>query len=158
MVSVYLLKVNAMGLIVCMLAQAAAGAALATGQAPALTDGIDVQIPPQIAPHVPQNLRGYFVVFLVNPPVARDFPHELFLRHQAYIRRLVEAGVFKLVGPLTDGGRIRGMKIVSAASAEQARTIAEADPAVQAQVFAVEVHPATLPSLATLKIQYADTR
>ena len=117
-------------------------------------DGSDVVLPAAIAAHVPKNLRGYYVVFLVNPPTPKDMSHELFLRHQAYLRKHVEAGVIKLAGPLTDDARIRGMKILSAPSAEAARAIAEGDPAVQAGVFAVEVHPAMFPSLGGLKIEY----
>jgi uncharacterized protein YciI len=121
-------------------------------------DGNDVQIPAEIAAHIPKNIRGYFLVFLVNPATPKDMPQELFLQHQAYLRQQVEAGTIKLVGPLTDGGRIRGMKIISAASAEQARATAEGDPAVKAGVFAVEVHPAMFPSLAGLKIEYSGER
>ena len=36
----------------------------------------------------------------------------------------------------------------------EARAIAAADPVVQEQVMAVEVHPALFPSLASLRIDY----
>ena len=117
-------------------------------------DGVDVQLPVEIASHVPSNLRGYFLVFLVNPPTPKDMPRELFLQHQAYIRKQVDAGVFKLVGPVSNHERIRGLKIVNAPTLERAREIAEGDPAVQAKVFGVEVYPATFPSLSGLKIEY----
>src|SRR3712207_236591 len=73
-------------------------------------------VPPEIAPHIPKNLRPYFLVFLVNAGSPKPMAQELFVRHQAYIRQQVEAGTFRLVGPITDGGRLRGMMIVNAAS------------------------------------------
>ena len=134
---------------------AAIAAASATVGAPVTADGKDVQVPAQIASHVPKNLRGYFLVFVVTPSEPKAMPPELFVRHQTYIRKQVEAGTIRLVGPISDGGRLRGMKIINAPSIEQARKIAEGDPAVQEKVLAVEVYPVTLPSLATLKIDYS---
>lgn len=133
-------------------------AVLSASGAPVAMDGNAVEVSPEIAAHVPKNLRGYFLVFVVNPPVPKSMSQELFVRHQAYLRKQIEAGIIRLVGPITDGGRLRGMKIVSAASIEEARKIAEGDPAVQEKVMAVEVHPVTLPSLTTLKIEYPDQK
>lgn len=130
-------------------AVAVASASSAQAQtAPAVT------VPAEIAAHVPADLRSYFVGFKVNPAVPREMPHELFVRHQAYIRQKVAEGVYHLVGPFTDGGRIRGMTILSAPSLEEAKRIIEGDPAVQEKVFAVEVHPAIFPNLGSLKIAY----
>lgn len=115
-------------------------------------------LPPEIAAHVPKNLRSYFVGFVVTPSIPRRMTNEIFVRHQAYIRKQIEAGVYHLVGPLTDGGRVRGLTILSASSIEDARAIVEADPAVQEHILDVEIHPAMLPSLASLKIEYPPRR
>jgi len=133
-------------------------AAFLGGAAQTVADGNPVELPPEIAAHVPKNLRGYFLVFVVTPAQPKEMSEELFARHQAYLRKQIEAGTLRLVGPVTDGGRIRGMKIISAATIDDARKIAEGDPAVQEKVLDVEVHPVTLPSLSTLKIEYADPK
>jgi uncharacterized protein YciI len=131
--------------------------ALLGAEAPTV-DGTPAEVPPEIAALVPKNLRNYFLVFVVTPPQPKPMSGELFVRHQAYLRKQVEAGAIRLVGPVTNGNRIRGIKIISAASIDEARKIAEGDPAVQEDVLDVEVHPVTLPSLATLKIEYADPK
>ena len=113
-----------------------------------------VDVPPAIAAHVPSDLRSYFIAFKVTPAVPKEMSTEVFQRHQAYIREQVEKKVYQLVGPFTDGGRIRGITILTAASAEEARRIVEADPAVQDKVLDVEIHPAVLPNLDSLTVLY----
>ena len=113
-----------------------------------------VAMPPEIAVHVPADLRSYFVVFKVTPTVPKEMSSKVFEQHQAYIREQIEKRVYQLVGPYTDGGRIRGMTILTASSAEEARKIVSADPAVQAGVFDLEVHPAVFPNLDSLTIRY----
>ena len=114
-----------------------------------------VEMPPGIAAHVPADLRSYFVAFKTTPAVRKDMSPEVFEAHQAYIRRQIEKKVYMLVGPVTDGGRIRGLTILTAASIEEARRIVEADPAVQAKILEVEVRPAVFPNLDSLKIEYS---
>jgi uncharacterized protein YciI len=46
------------------------------------------------------------------------------------------------------------MCIIAAPSAEAARNFVVADPAVQAGVFEAEMHPAMLPSLGNVTVQY----
>lgn len=116
------------------------------GQAPAF--------PPEFAAHIPSNVEPYFLAFLVNDGEPKEMTFDLFVRHQAYLRRQFEAGVYRLAGPLMDEGRIRGALILSAGSADEARAIVEGDPAVQEGIFAVEVHPALFPSLASLRVEY----
>ena len=111
-------------------------------------------LPPEVAAHVPANVETYFVAFLVTPAEPRPMSFDLFVRHQAHIRRQYEAGAYRLVGPFTDEDRVRGLVIVSAPSAEQARAIVAADPAVQEGALAVEIHPAMFPSLSSLRIEY----
>jgi uncharacterized protein YciI len=132
--------------------------AAAAGLATAVVTRLDPPpaIPPAVAPHIPKNVRPYFLAFFVNPAKPREMPFDLFVRHQAYMRRQFESGVYHLAGPLTDEGRIRGVMILSAPSAEAARAIVAADPAVQEGVMAVEIHPAMLPSLDALEVEYPE--
>jgi uncharacterized protein YciI len=61
--------------------------------------------------------------------------------HLAYLRSLRQSGEFSIVGPIQDNGDLRGVSIARVNSLEEARTLAEADPAVKAGRFIVEVHP-----------------
>lgn len=61
--------------------------------------------------------------------------------HVAYVTSLLEAGKAMISGPLTDAGELRGIYIFRAQSAEEARSWAQADPAVTRGVLVVEMHP-----------------
>lgn len=111
-------------------------------------------IPPELQPYIPRNVGPYFVGFLVSSEQPRAISRELFIQHQNYMRGQFEAGVYRLVGPFTDGGRIRGMVILSARNADEARAIVAADPAVQAGTMAVEIHPGMFPDLSSLRVEY----
>src|ERR1700733_6558304 len=79
---------------------------------------------------------------------------DLVPRQLAFIREQVEAGRYLLAGPITGEGPLVGISIITAGTAEEALAIAAADPGVQAGRLRVEVHPAYLPSLKQLKINY----
>jgi uncharacterized protein YciI len=59
--------------------------------------------------------------------------------HLKYLESLAASGKAVALGPFTDGGRIAGLVVINATSAEEARTLTEADPMVKAGVLAVEV-------------------
>ena len=59
--------------------------------------------------------------------------------HLKYLESLAASGKAVALGPFTDGGRIAGIVVVNATSAEEARTLTEADPTVKAGVLSVEV-------------------
>jgi uncharacterized protein YciI len=62
--------------------------------------------------------------------------------HLAYNRKLVEAGKLFLNGPmLDDDGSLRGASIMNVGSLEEAQTLADGDPSVQAGRLMCEVHP-----------------
>ena len=129
-------------------------AALAAGAAPAQPPPGQAEIPAPMRPYVPSNLGAYFIGFLVARADAPPMTHELFIRHQAYIRRQFEAGVYHLAGPLTDSSHIAGIVILSAPTREAALAIVAADPAAQAGRFTVEVHPALFPDLSAVRVEY----
>jgi uncharacterized protein YciI len=59
--------------------------------------------------------------------------------HTKHMLSLIESGRVAVAGPFTDDDRIRGVLVTTAASLDEARSWAEADPAVKAGHFAVEV-------------------
>jgi uncharacterized protein YciI len=73
-----------------------------------------------------------------NPSEPTD-DNSLRQAHIKYVLGLIEGGHAAIAGPLTDEDRIRGVIVLSATSAEEARSLAEADPAVKSGELAVEV-------------------
>jgi uncharacterized protein YciI len=61
--------------------------------------------------------------------------------HMAHIRSMAASGKLIVAGPLTDGGTIRGILVFKLEAVDEARALAEADPAVKAGRLAVELHP-----------------
>ncbi|MEW6209084.1 MAG: DinB family protein [Acidobacteriota bacterium] len=61
--------------------------------------------------------------------------------HLAHLGKMAEAGKLVGAGPFLDGGELRGILIFKAASIEEARAMAEADPAVKSGRLIIEFHP-----------------
>ncbi len=61
--------------------------------------------------------------------------------HIAHLTAMGKAGRLVIAGPLLDDGTIRGLVVYKAASIEEAKGWAEADPAVKAGRLKVEMHP-----------------
>jgi uncharacterized protein YciI len=61
--------------------------------------------------------------------------------HMAHIRAMGESGKLLVAGPFSDGGDLRGMFIFRVDTPEEARALAEQDPAVQAGRLVLEWHP-----------------
>jgi uncharacterized protein len=61
--------------------------------------------------------------------------------HLWYIRRMMDAKKFAAAGPFGGTGDLRGIFVIAAPSAEEAKSIAEADPMVKAGHMVVEMHP-----------------
>ena len=72
---------------------------------------------------------------------AGGMPKELQSGHIANVMSLLESGKAVIAGPLGDDGDIAGVLVFRAKSAEEARTWADADPAVKAGFFVAEMHP-----------------
>ena len=108
---------------------------------------------------IPREVQPYFLALLLKGDRWNDTQGEdvadLAPRQLAFIREQVEAGRYMLAGPITGDGPLVGMAIISARSAAEALAIAAADPGVQAGRLKVEVHPAYLPSLKQLNINYS---
>jgi uncharacterized protein YciI len=115
--------------------------------------------PPQQNPNIPKGMKQYFFCFLVKgekwaqtPP--KEELDQLMKDHLAYTRSQADAGKYALAGPFLDNDRIRGMAIINAASAEEARSTASADPMVKIGRMAVEIHPAMLADVSCVLVEY----
>ena len=107
---------------------------------------------------IPKDMITYYVALYVKGPkhMATESPEHTALtqRHLAYIRRMIEEHRYMIAGPLLDGGDTQGLAIISAPNAEEAKRIAEGDPAIAAGHMAIQLHPAMLPSMASLVVKY----
>ena len=122
--------------------------ASAPNAAPAMPPGFEI----------PKDMTAYYVAIYVRGPkhlATESAEYTAITRdHLKYIRRMIEEKKYMFAGPLLDGGDKQGIAVVAAASEQAARRIAEGDPAIAAGHMAVEMHPAMLPSLASLVVTY----
>lgn len=93
----------------------------------------------------PIEMTTYYVGFLYRgarwtPGETREL-QRLQEEHLANIRRLADSGKLLLAGPFTDGGDLRGMFVFKVDSMEEAKALADGDPAVKAGRLRVELHP-----------------
>ncbi len=89
-------------------------------------------------------MQKYFMVFLKSGPErsqSKEEAMEIQEKHLAYLQKMAEEGKTSITGPMGDDGEIRGIVIYNTATAEEARRLAEGDPAVKAGRLVVEVHP-----------------
>ncbi len=97
------------------------------------------------ADEAPPNMEKYYVVFLKRPPSAPKLDEAakqaLQKQHLSHLRAMYEAGKLVLAGPFDEqkDETLRGMCLYRVATLEEARTLAEGDPAVKAGRLAVEV-------------------
>jgi uncharacterized protein YciI len=61
--------------------------------------------------------------------------------HLRYLTSMYEKGYADILGPFVENQQIRGIVIYNVSTPEEARKLAEADPAVKAGRLIVEVHP-----------------
>ncbi len=89
-------------------------------------------------------MKEYVIAFLKSGPVKiQDSVQraELQRKHLKNIMRLVENGTLVVAGPFLDNQTMRGIFIFNVKTVEEARTIAETDPAVRAGTLVLELHP-----------------
>jgi len=123
--------------------------------------------PPNAAPaaapvppgfEIPKDMAPYYLAIYVKGPkhVAAQSAESTALTrdHLKYIRRMIEEKKYMFAGPLLDGGDKQGIAVVAAANEQEARRIVSGDPAIAAGHMAVEMHPAMLPSMASLVVKY----
>ena len=105
---------------------------------------------------IPKNLKPYFLALF--RPAERwnqtEGANDLPVRQLAFLRAGFEAGTYRLAGPITDGWEIAAMALIEAENIDEARRIAGEDPGVQSERLRVEVHPALLPALDAVRVEY----
>ncbi len=93
----------------------------------------------------PIQMTTYYVGFLYRGAqwTPGDTPElqRLQQEHLAHIRAMADTGKLLLAGPFTDGGDLRGMFVFKVDSKEEAKALADEDPAVKAGRLRVEFHP-----------------
>jgi uncharacterized protein YciI len=94
---------------------------------------------------VPTDMTTVYLVFLIKGPSWTPEESEeldrLQIKHLAHLKKLKEGGHIIMNGPCPGGEHIRGVSVYRVDTLEEARALAEADPAVQASRLAVEIHP-----------------
>lgn len=89
-------------------------------------------------------MATYQVAFLRKGPswTPADTPElkKLQEAHLAHIGKMADTGKLIVAGPFTDGGDLRGMFIFRADTLEEAKALAEQDPAVKAGRLVLEWH------------------
>lgn len=92
--------------------------------------------------------KAYFA-FLVRgdkwTPERTPQTEEIQKAHLANINRLAEMKKLVIAGPFGDNGRLRGIFVFKVSSLEEAKELANTDPAVQAGRLALLVHPWLVP-------------
>jgi len=89
-------------------------------------------------------MRTYVLGFLRTGPnrsSTEQEKDELQRAHLANITRLAKEGKIILAGPFLSGGDLRGLFLFDTDSVEEAGAWSASDPAVQAGIFRVELHP-----------------
>ena len=86
----------------------------------------------------------YFGLLTRGPawtPEQTDATRKIQEGHMANINRMAELGALKAAGPIDGDQRLRGIFIFKVKTADEARTLAASDPAIQAGRLALDLHP-----------------
>ena len=96
------------------------------------------------AAQAPQGaMTTYYLVLLKKAPTRSEPPAaadaDIQKQHIAHLEKLGADGFGMAAGPMGDDGELRGLVVIKAASAQQARELSEQDPAVKAGRLVVEI-------------------
>ena len=89
-------------------------------------------------------MKKYVLAFLkAGPNRSQDSLEAMQLQkaHLDNIGRLAEEGKLALAGPFLDTGKLRGIYIFNVETIEEAKSLTETDPAIQAGSLVMELHP-----------------
>jgi uncharacterized protein YciI len=97
----------------------------------------------------PDKMTTAYLGFLTRgakwTPEKTPATQELQKAHLANINRLAEMKKLVVAGPFGDDGTLRGIFVFRVASLDEAKTLAETDPAVKAGRLAIDMHPWLVP-------------
>ena len=100
-------------------------------------------------PDAPLKLTTAYIGFLTRgakwTPEKTPAVEELQKAHLANIGRLAETKKLVVAGPFGDNGTLRGIFVFKVASIDEAKALAETDPAVKAGRLAIDMHPWMVP-------------
>lgn len=89
-------------------------------------------------------MKSYILAYLkTGPNRSKDAAEATKLQraHLDNITRMAKAGKLVLAGPFLDNGETRGIYIFNVETIEEAEALTATDPAIQAGVFVMELHP-----------------
>ena len=95
------------------------------------------------APAMPEMATYYLVLLSRGPkwtPERTPDTERIQAEHMKNIQKMAGDGKLVAAGPIADGGELRGIFVFAVGSMEEAKVLAEADPAVKAGRLAAEVH------------------
>lgn len=99
----------------------------------------------QQAPEPQYEMTQYVVGFLERGPkwTPEVTPETTKIQegHMANIKKMAATGKLAVAGPFMDNGDLRGMFIFKEVTVEEARKMAEVDPAIQAGRLVLKLHP-----------------
>ena len=100
-------------------------------------------------PSLPIKMTTAYLGFLTRgakwTPEKTPATEELQRAHMANIMRLADLKKLVVAGPFGDDGELRGIFVFKVASLEEAKELAETDPAVKAGRLAISMHPWLVP-------------
>ncbi len=100
-------------------------------------------------PSTPLRMMTAYLAFLVRgdkwTPEKTPATEAIQKAHLENINRLAEMKKLVVAGPFGDNGRLRGIFVFKVGSIEEARELAETDPAVKAGRLALILHPWLVP-------------
>jgi len=115
---------------------------LALAVATAICAASTVSAAPEVAGY---EMTTYQVAFLRKGPAwtpgGTPELQKLQEAHLAHIRSMGASGKLLVAGPFSDGGDLRGMFVFRTETLEEAKALAEQDPAVKAGRLILEWHP-----------------
>ena len=106
---------------------------------------VPLVIEAQVRAETPYEMTTYYLALLYRGPnsTAQVTPETQRIQeeHMANIRRMGKSGKLILAGPFSDNGNLRGIFVFRVGSLEEAKALADSDPAVKAGRLAPEIHP-----------------
>jgi uncharacterized protein len=107
--------------------------------------GAKIQEEMKTTPNPKFTMTKYYLVLLKRGPKTVDVStpdgHKLLMEHLANVKKMMAARTFLSAGNFEGKGDLRGIFVIAAGSPEEAKTIADADPAVKAGDLTAEIHP-----------------